>query len=112
MNKIDLKAWENRSQTQQGGVSLQMAQMAEATFNHEPRALRSGDAMPPLWHWFGFAPMMATNKLGRDGHPPLGDFMPPVPLERRMWAGGRLDFVRPIHVDEVLERHTSIRSVT
>ncbi len=30
--------------------------------------------------------------LGPDGHPKRGGFLPPVPLPRRMWAGGRVEF--------------------
>ena len=34
----------------------------------------------------------AARELGPDGHPRRGGFLPPVPLPRRMWAGGRLEF--------------------
>jgi hydroxyacyl-ACP dehydratase HTD2-like protein with hotdog domain len=34
--------------------------------------------------------------LGRDGHSALGGFLPPVCKARRMWAGSRVRFPRPL----------------
>ncbi|MDA0961453.1 MAG: MaoC family dehydratase N-terminal domain-containing protein [Proteobacteria bacterium] len=112
MDQINFSAWENRVETRTGGLSAQLAAMAQATLGGGDRALGPGDVMPPLWHWFAFAPTTPTADLGRDGHPPLGDFLPPVRLERRMWAGGNLAFHAPLHVDEPLTRTSTIRKVT
>jgi 3-methylfumaryl-CoA hydratase len=49
--------------------------------------------------------------LGEDGHPRLGDFMPPVRLNRRMWAGGTVEFVAPLRVGEALKRRTRIANI-
>ena len=49
-----------------------------------------GTALPPLWHWLYFTPLTRHSELGEDGHARRGGFLPPVPLPRRMWAGGRL----------------------
>ncbi|NBS48633.1 MAG: hypothetical protein EBS99_16725, partial [Betaproteobacteria bacterium] len=38
--------------------------------------------------------------------------LPPVPLPRRMWAGGRLQWHAPLRVGDALERSTRIESVT
>jgi len=52
-----------------------------------------GDAeLPPMWHYGLFLNQVPTVRLGPDGHPPRGDFMPPVRLPRRMFAGARVDF--------------------
>ena len=55
------------------------------------------DAHTPLGiHWC-LAPRVAPmSALGRDGHPAVGDFLPPVPLSRRMWAGGEIEFLAAI----------------
>ena len=37
--------------------------------------------------------------------------MPPVPLPRRMWAGGRLEFVAPISIGDPIRRESEILSV-
>ncbi|MFQ5757761.1 MAG: MaoC family dehydratase N-terminal domain-containing protein, partial [Acidiferrobacterales bacterium] len=46
--------------------------------------------------------------LGEDGHELRGDFFPSVELPRRMWAGGRLQFLRPIVIGEEIERVSEI----
>lgn len=111
MDQINFTAWENRTETRQGGLGEQLAQMAQATFSDTGPALRVGDEMPLLWHWFAFLPSTPTDALGRDGHPPLGDFLPPIHLERRMWAGGSLSFHAPLHIGEPLTRRSVIRKV-
>ena len=47
-------------------------------------------------------------ELGPDGHPARGGFLPPVPLERRMWAGGRLRFHAPLRIGEEMRRRSEI----
>jgi 3-methylfumaryl-CoA hydratase len=51
------------------------------------------------------------SQVGRDGHPERGDFLPPVPLPRRMWAGGRMRWHAPVHIGDALTRHSRIVSV-
>src|SRR5215510_13300849 len=49
-------------------------------------------------HWC-LAPQAAPiSALGPDGHPALGGFLPPVPLPRRMWAGGEIEITAPIPI--------------
>ncbi|HLY54382.1 MAG TPA: MaoC family dehydratase N-terminal domain-containing protein [Stellaceae bacterium] len=52
--------------------------------------------MPPLGHWAYFLPVATADRLGADGHPLRGGFLPPVRLARRMFAGARLRFLEPI----------------
>ena len=52
--------------------------------------------LPPMWHYGLFLNQVPTARLGPDGHPPRGDFMPPVRLPRRMFAGARVDFRTPL----------------
>jgi 3-methylfumaryl-CoA hydratase len=49
--------------------------------------------------------------LGPDGHPARGGFLPPVPLPRRMWAGGRLEFIDAVRVGDVVTRTSRIGDV-
>jgi 3-methylfumaryl-CoA hydratase len=46
-----------------------------------------------------------------DGHPARGGFLPPVPLPRRLWAGGRLSFPQALRVGERVERRSRVMSV-
>jgi len=70
--------------------------------------------LPPAWHWLNFLPDHRQSEIGQDGHAKLGGFLPPVPLPRRMWAGGRLfwETENPLRVGDRLLRESRIESVT
>ena len=73
-----------------------------------------GTDLPPLWHWLFFLPRHRQSEIGVDGHAERGDFLPPVPLPRRMWAGGRLQWHldNPLRVGQTVERRSQIASVS
>ncbi len=71
----------------------------------------SGDALPPLWHWFYFLGTASQASLSEDGHPERGGFMPPIELPRRMFAGARTRFRRPLRLGLPAERHAEIRTI-
>lgn len=73
---------------------------------------RPGDPLPPLWHWLYFLPIARQSELGSDGHPARGGFLPPVSLPRRMWAGSRLAFHRPLRIGDPIERVSRIGDVS
>jgi 3-methylfumaryl-CoA hydratase len=75
------------------------------------RKLAAGDPLPLLHHWLYFWHVEPPAKLGADGHPAKGGFLPPIDLPRRMWAGGRVTFYEPILVDAVVSKVTTIRSI-
>lgn len=106
MDQINLSAWIDRREISTGGVTETQAEMVRATLGGD--RLRAGDRLPPLWHWFGFAPTVSMSELGQDGHPQRGGLLPPLRLNRRMWAGGALEFLAPLHVGESLTRQTRI----
>ena len=68
--------------------------------------------VPPMMHWAYFLPVVATHDLGEDGHYRRGGFMPPVSLPRRMFAGGRTEFLAPLNIDVEASCVTTIRDVT
>ena len=74
--------------------------------------LGPGDGLPALWHWLYFVPAVPLSKTGRDGHPERGDFLPPVPLPRRMFAGARYDFRAPLRLGAEAVQTSRIRDVT
>jgi 3-methylfumaryl-CoA hydratase len=112
MDQMNLSAWINRTEIAVGGISVMGAAAAHAVLGHDGTAApQDGDPLPELWHWFGFAPTASMKQLGADGHPRLGGFLPPVRLDRRMWAGGALAFVAPVHVGEPLVRMTRIANI-
>jgi 3-methylfumaryl-CoA hydratase len=71
-----------------------------------------GDELPPPHHWLHFWDVKPPGELGEDGHPAKGGFLPPVPLPRRMWAGGRLAFHGALSFGERVERRSTIRAIS
>ncbi len=70
------------------------------------------DRVPPLWHWMLFQDWLPPDRLGPDGHPKRGGFLPPVhDLPRRMWAGGRLRITAPLHPGDTVRRTSTVLSV-
>jgi itaconyl-CoA hydratase/mesaconyl-C4 CoA hydratase len=70
-----------------------------------------GEPLPCLWHWALFVKAQPYASLGEDGHPRRGGFMPPADNRNRMWAGGRLKFVRPLLIGVPGERVSTIADV-
>ena len=113
MDQLNVRAWEGRTDLQEGVISPAQAAQIHATLGSSRHAAPTmGEAMDPLWHWCAFTPTNPMGELSRDGHPILGDFLPPVRLERRMWASGSLSFGAPLRVGERLTKRSFIRSVT
>lgn len=70
-----------------------------------------GAPLPLLHHWLSFWDVKPPSALGADGHPAKGGFLPPVPLPRRMWAGGRLAFYQPLLLGDQVQRTSTIVAV-
>jgi 3-methylfumaryl-CoA hydratase len=82
-----------------------------ASLDHEEPPLQVGDKLPPLAHWLYFLPLARHSTLGPDGHPERGKFLPPITLPRRMWAGGQVQFIRPLRIGKRVERVSVIEDV-
>lgn len=110
---VDLSNWIGRTTNATDYLSASPAQRLAATFDKEPGLIGDGTHLPALAHWLYFLPMERQSTLGPDGHPRRGGFLPPVHhLPRRMWAGGRLQFLSPLRVGTNVERLSTIKSVT
>jgi 3-methylfumaryl-CoA hydratase len=78
----------------------------------EQADLAPGDPLPLLHHWLYFWDVQPPDALGPDGHPAKGGFLPPVPLPRRMWAGGRVTFHQPLVLGARVTKTSTIQSIT
>lgn len=105
-----LHKWVGKSVTISDVVDLATCQRMEAMIDRLP-ALGVGDDLPLLWHWLYFHEPAMQSTLGRDGHPEKGGFLPPVPLPRRMWAGGRFEFNTLLPIGANAEKQSTIKSV-
>ena len=112
MQGSDFRQWIGRTESREDHVTATPIAALAATLDRDDPLPNRGDPLPPLWHWLFFLPLARQSELGRDGHPARGAFLPPVPLPRRMWAGGRLRFLQPLRVGERIERTSRIVDVT
>ena len=110
----DMQAWTGRTDTLHDDITAAPLRGWSAMLDRDDPAPRAGDAVPPLAHWLYFLPQHLQREVGPDGHPRRGGFLPPVPLPRRMWAGGRLswELANPLSVGDVARRVSRIESVS
>ena len=108
-----LQSWIGRTETLHDIVTAAPLRALSATLDREDAEPVPGTAVPPLWHWLYFLPQPRRSEIGPDGHAKRGGFLPPVPLPRRMWAGGRLQWHQgnPLVVGDVVQRSSRIESV-
>lgn len=109
---VDPAQWTGRRQATSDIISpVQVRQMA-AAFDDSLRLTNPfAGPLPAGWHWLYFNPIAPQAQLGEDGHPLRGDFLPPVSLPRRMWAGSRLQWQRAFVVGSDVRKTSEILSV-
>jgi len=106
-----LQTWQGRRETMEDVVTAAPLRGLSATLDRPDPAATAGSVLPPLWHWLFFLPHALQSELGPDGHAKRGGFLPPVPLPRRMWAGGRLQWHQALRVGDAVKRVSTIASV-
>jgi len=109
-----LQSWQGNSATARDTVTEAPLRALAATLDRDNPASAVDTEVPPLWHWLYFLPHARASDTGPDGHPKRGGFLPPVPLPRRMWAGGRLRWntENPLCIGQAVEKISTIRQVT
>lgn len=102
-------AWVGRSETREDVATIAPLRGLAALLDHSV----TPGTVPPLGHWLYFLPDAGQSTIGTDGHPRRDDsgLLPPVPLPRRMWAGGRVEFLSPIAAGAALTRVTTIEAI-
>ena len=112
MSEVDLdalKPWIGRSETSQDILTPGLIDRSRATFRPH---LSDRDAVPLGLHWCLTLDTMPTTALSVDGHPKRGDFLPPVPLPSRMWAGDEITHIAPLSGGETVTRRSTIAEIT
>lgn len=106
-----LQQWVGRTEQHSDQLVLYPLNALAATLDRQDAEFEIGAPLPPLWHWLYFLPTAKQSQLAGDGHPKKGDFLPPVPLPRRMWAGSRFQFSRSLVAGTEASRISTIKSV-
>lgn len=108
-----LEQWVGRTQTVSDTISPVQVRQMSATLDDAARMNNPAMSLLPAgWHWLYFNPLEVQSKLGEDGHPARGDFLPPVELPRRMWAGSRLEWTRHFSVGAEVQKTSEIIRVS
>ncbi len=105
------RSWIGRTEQRSDCVTSAPLAGLAATLDRDDAEPLPGSEAPPLAHWLYFLPQAPQREIGDDGHLRRGGFLPPVPLPRRMWAGGRLDFHHALRVGDAITRVSRIQSV-
>jgi 3-methylfumaryl-CoA hydratase len=106
----DFSDWIGRQELVSDVLEVSRSNALRATLGNKS-ALANGDELPPLFHWLYFWNVQPPVGLGADGHPAKGGFLPPIPLPRRMWAGGRVTFCQPLRLGETVTKTSTILKI-
>ncbi|MGB0574942.1 MAG: FAS1-like dehydratase domain-containing protein [Alphaproteobacteria bacterium] len=105
-------AWIGKQSSTDALVTAYQADALTATLDRDDAPYKEGDAIPPGWHLFYIREVVKLKDTAEDGHPKRGDFLPPIDLPRRMWAGTQATYHKPIHIGETIRNVTTIEAVT
>ena len=108
--KVDidhLRKWIGKIDNVSDYVTPIVEQRYRATLNMDIGNPKDGDPVTSGLHWMLGWNLVKNDELGVDSYPALGEFLPPVPLPRRMWAGSEIKVLKPIRVgDKVIKQST------
>ena len=106
----DFKDWIGRSITRLDVVTERV--LAEYRATMTPFLFETHhDVCPPGLHFALAPPTPLIEHTGPDGAERKGVFLPPIPLPRRMWAGGTIDTFRPLRLGANVSRTSSIADI-
>lgn len=106
----DFSDWIGRSRENKDLVTPRLMAEFRATFAPHLAPTPQGEAWP-AFHWCLAPETPAADSLGPDGHAAKGGFLPPVPLPRRMWAGGEVETLSPLREGDAVTRIETLRDV-
>ncbi len=108
----NLADWIAKTEERRDIVTAAPLRALSALLDRDDPEPAAGDPAPPLAHWLYVLPAYRQSAAGVDGHAARGEFLPPVDLPRRMWAGSRLEFLRPLAVGAEVTCRSRIAAVT
>lgn len=112
MDDINLQDWVGRKAVIEDRIYTTPVKALALTLNYKDFPVAEGNPLPELWYWLFFLPMAPMSEIGTDGHPKRGGFLPPISLERRMWASGRLKFHQNLIIGETIRKTSEILKIS
>ena len=112
--KVDidhLRKWIGKIDNVTDYVTPIVEQRYRATLNMDIGNPKDGEPVTSGLHWMLGWNLVKNDELGVDSHPALGEFLPPVPLPRRMWAGSEIKVLKPIRVGEKVVKQSTVADI-
>ena len=110
--KLDeLKQWIGGRESAVDYITVPGVHRMAAMLDRDDPYPRIGDPFPIGWQQILFPRVVRHSQVGPDGHPQRGDFLPPIPLPRRMFAGKRVVFHSGLQVGDEVRRESVIENV-
>ncbi len=110
INEKLLNQWIGKTETIEDVLTLAPARAIASMLNHEIQP-KIGDELPPTWTWIYFLPTPRQSLIGADGHPQKGGFLPPVPLPRRMRAGGKVTYLSSLKIGDSVRQVQTVKNI-
>jgi 3-methylfumaryl-CoA hydratase len=104
--------WIGREEAADDEVTVAASRRLAALLDQPAHGIRRGGTVPAHWYVMLFTPTAPQSALGADGHPAKGQFLPPIDLPRRMFAGRRSWFHTPLGVGDEVKRISRIQAIT
>ena len=111
-NLDELKTHIGRKQTASDVLQPGPANLLRLALGRPEPELRAGDALPPAWLALYFLPRYRPDELRPDGSPRDAGVVPPMPFPRRMFAGERVRFHRPLRLGDTVRRETELADIS
>ncbi len=108
INIDELKSWIGNDEILFDEVSQSLEARFRATLDEDPGKPEKGDVASSGIHWALAPAVVKSSLLGKDSHPKKGEFLPPVPLPRRMWAGCRTKFLNKLKIGDIVRKRSSV----
>ena len=112
LNLDELKSHIGRRVTASDVITETPANLLRLTFGRHDPEFRGGDPLPPGWQILYFLPRLGPDALGPDGAPHDTGVVPKMPLPRRMFAGERMRFHRPLRIGDAVRRETELVDIS
>jgi 3-methylfumaryl-CoA hydratase len=112
MENINLQDWVGKTEEFEDRVYATPVKALALTLNYKTFEAKEGSPLPEIWYWLYFLPIVSMSEVGRDGHPKRGGFLPPIALERRMWASGNLRFHQDLVIGEEIRKTSEILKIS
>jgi 3-methylfumaryl-CoA hydratase len=107
----EFAGWIGRAMTVQDEVTLPTVRRMAAMLDLDPGAFDHGSEIPPHWYSMFFTLNARRSQIGHDGHPRKGEFLPPIPLPRRMFVGRKVSFPGVLRVGDSAEKRSEIAAI-